>query len=251
MEPDKISNEESGQSANNEKLTVGQVSVEVPQGRVDADIAAKFLQTLDPAVAETPISDIEYKKVLRKIDFIILPLITGTIILAAVDKVIISNVSRMSHDILVLSLTIPGCDLWHERGYPSPTQRILLGRVDLLLWLPRLRVPLCGTYPALSRCEVVVSCLFWLGCDDAMHRCYPEFRGSRSLQIHHGNVSQRPHKPWNGEDTDNIPRTEAMVFPVSSIMTVMWWRTKEQPIRVAFWFNQGSDSPMTIQPCPS
>ena len=34
--------------------------------------------------------------------------------------------------------------------------------------------------------------------------------------------------------------TEAMVFPVSSIMTVMWWRRSEQPIRVAFWFNQGS-----------
>ena len=33
--------------------------------------------------------------------------------------------------------------------------------------------------------------------------------------------------------------SEAMVFPVSSIMTVMWWKTTEQPIRVAFWFNQG------------
>ena len=87
-----MSNEEAAQSGNNEKLTVGEVSVEVPQGRADADIAAKFLVTLDPAIAATPISDTEYKKVLRKIDFIILPLMAATIILAAVDKVIISNV---------------------------------------------------------------------------------------------------------------------------------------------------------------
>lgn len=99
MEPDKVSNEETGHSGNNEKLTVGEVSVEVPQGRVDADIAATFLATLDPAIAAAPISDAEYKKVLRKIDFIILPLIAATIILAAVDKVIISNVGLLGPNI--------------------------------------------------------------------------------------------------------------------------------------------------------
>lgn len=99
MEPDKVSNEEAAQSRNNEKLTVGEVSVEVPHGRADADVAAKFLANLDPAIAEAPISDAEYKKVLRKIDFIILPLIAATIILAAVDKVIISNVGLPDADI--------------------------------------------------------------------------------------------------------------------------------------------------------
>ena len=34
--------------------------------------------------------------------------------------------------------------------------------------------------------------------------------------------------------------TEAFVFPVCSILTVMWWTTAEQPIRVAWWFNQVS-----------
>jgi MFS transporter, ACS family, allantoate permease len=30
---------------------------------------------------------------------------------------------------------------------------------------------------------------------------------------------------------------EAIVYPTCSIITVMWWKTSEQPIRVAFWFN--------------
>lgn len=34
--------------------------------------------------------------------------------------------------------------------------------------------------------------------------------------------------------------SEASIFPIASILTVMWWTNKEQPIRVAFWFNQGS-----------
>lgn len=33
---------------------------------------------------------------------------------------------------------------------------------------------------------------------------------------------------------------EVPVFPVSAILTAMWWRRSEQPIRIAFWFNQGS-----------
>ncbi|KAJ5626865.1 Major facilitator superfamily domain general substrate transporter [Penicillium herquei] len=31
---------------------------------------------------------------------------------------------------------------------------------------------------------------------------------------------------------------EASAFPISSILTVMWWKTNEQPLRVAFYFNQ-------------
>lgn len=33
---------------------------------------------------------------------------------------------------------------------------------------------------------------------------------------------------------------EVPVFAVSSIITAMWWTRAEQPIRVAFWFNQVS-----------
>jgi hypothetical protein len=95
MDSNRVSNEEKGHTGDNEKLKVGEVSVEVPQGRADADVAAKFLASLDPAIASTPITAQEYKKVLRKIDFIVLPLLAATIILAAVDKVIISNVSPL------------------------------------------------------------------------------------------------------------------------------------------------------------
>ena len=30
---------------------------------------------------------------------------------------------------------------------------------------------------------------------------------------------------------------EAVVFPVCSLVSAMWWTKKEQPIRVAIWFN--------------
>lgn len=39
---------------------------------------------------------------------------------------------------------------------------------------------------------------------------------------------------------------EAVIFPICSVFTVMWWTTDEQPMRLAFWFNQvgiSSDSP--------
>lgn len=51
------------------------------------DVAAKFLSTLDPAVREAEVSPEEARKVLWKIDLIILPIIAGTVILSAVDKV--------------------------------------------------------------------------------------------------------------------------------------------------------------------
>lgn len=55
------------------------------------DIAASFLAKVDPAIVEQEISKQEEKKLLRKIDWILIPLISVTCILAAVDKVIISN----------------------------------------------------------------------------------------------------------------------------------------------------------------
>lgn len=62
-----------------------------PQEGKNEDVAASFLAQVDPAVAETEISRQEEKKLLRKIDWVLIPLISVTCILAAVDKVIISN----------------------------------------------------------------------------------------------------------------------------------------------------------------
>ena len=33
---------------------------------------------------------------------------------------------------------------------------------------------------------------------------------------------------------------ESIIFPICSIFTVMWWTTAEQPMRLAFWFNEVS-----------
>lgn len=59
--------------------------------RKDVDVAATFLATLDPSIINEPISAKEFSRLRWKIDLIILPLISSSIILGAVDKVIISN----------------------------------------------------------------------------------------------------------------------------------------------------------------
>lgn len=55
------------------------------------DVAARFLATLDDEIRETPITPAEARKVLWKIDLSILPIIWISTIVAAVDKVVISN----------------------------------------------------------------------------------------------------------------------------------------------------------------
>lgn len=55
------------------------------------DVAAQFLASIDPSIIAEPVSDAEKKKVLRKIDWILVPILSATCILAAVDKVIIAN----------------------------------------------------------------------------------------------------------------------------------------------------------------
>lgn len=57
----------------------------------DIDVAARFLATLDDDVRDTPITPEEARKVLWKIDLSILPIIWISTIVAAVDKVVISN----------------------------------------------------------------------------------------------------------------------------------------------------------------
>lgn len=57
----------------------------------DADVAAQFLASLDPSIVNEPITKEEARRVLWKIDLIILPLLALSVIISAVDKVIISN----------------------------------------------------------------------------------------------------------------------------------------------------------------
>lgn len=55
------------------------------------DVAAQFLAHLDPSIAEEPVTRREERRLLWKIDLILIPLISATLILGAVDKVIVSN----------------------------------------------------------------------------------------------------------------------------------------------------------------
>ena len=55
------------------------------------DVAAKFLANLDPSVHAEPLTPEEARKLLWKIDLIIVPILAFSVIIAAVDKVIISN----------------------------------------------------------------------------------------------------------------------------------------------------------------
>lgn len=72
-------------------LAIGETLPENAGKRKDVDVAATFLANLDPAILEEPISAKEFTRLRWKIDLIILPIISGTIILGAVDKVVISN----------------------------------------------------------------------------------------------------------------------------------------------------------------
>ena len=76
-------------------VVVGDVEATGRNGQVprDLDTAARFLATLDPAIINEPISAKEARKVLWKLDLHILPVLTLVIIVAAIDKVIISNAS--------------------------------------------------------------------------------------------------------------------------------------------------------------
>ncbi|EXJ94140.1 hypothetical protein A1O1_02533 [Capronia coronata CBS 617.96] len=194
-----------------ENITSSQASADVVvanldvSARPDVDVAAQFLANLDPAITAEPITPTESRRLLWKIDLILVPLISATIILAAVDKVIISNAAI----------------------YGMRTDAHLTG--DEYSWVGSIFYfgYLAFEYPAgliIQRLPVAkvlaVSVLLWaimLFCTAATSN----FGGLATVRFLMG-------------------MCEAFIFPVSSILTVMWWTTKEQPIRVAFWFNQGS-----------
>lgn len=60
----------------------------------DVDVAIKALSTFDPSVITAPITDEELRKLGRKVDFCILPMIAGSIILMAADKGAAANAAN-------------------------------------------------------------------------------------------------------------------------------------------------------------
>jgi MFS transporter, ACS family, allantoate permease len=176
--------------------------VEGHQGR-GVDVAAKFLYELDPAVLAEPITPAEARKLLWKIDLVMIPLIMGTCVLAAVDKVIISNAAiyGMKTDTHLVGNEYSWVGSIFYFGY-------LVAEYPAALVIQRVPVAKC-----------LAACLFsWailLLCTAATQN----FAGLATVRFLMGMF-------------------ECVVFPISSILTVMWWTTEEQPIRLAFWFNQ-------------
>uniref|UniRef100_A0A093XJ86 Putative transporter n=1 Tax=Talaromyces marneffei PM1 TaxID=1077442 RepID=A0A093XJ86_TALMA len=169
----------------------------------DVDVAAKFLQELDPAVLAEPITPAEARKLLWKIDLILIPLIMSTCVLAAVDKVIISNAAiyGMRADTHLVGNEYSWVGSIFYFGY-------LVFEYPAAFLIQRLPVA-----KFLSAC--LLGWAIILMCTAATN----DFAGLATVRFLMGML-------------------ESVVFPICSIFTVMWWTTEEQPIRLAFWFNQ-------------
>ncbi|KAK2806202.1 hypothetical protein FQN50_005925 [Emmonsiellopsis sp. PD_5] len=169
------------------------------------DVAAEFLANLDPAIAAAPITPEESRKLLWKIDLIMIPLIMGTVVLAAVDKVIISNAAiyGMKEDTQLVGNQFSWVGSIFYFGY-------LLFEYPSALLVQRFPVA-----------KGLAAAVFTLAALMLCSAATQNFAGLASVRFIMG-------------------MCEAIFFPACSILTVMWWTTKEQPIRVAFWFNQSS-----------
>ncbi|KAJ5654150.1 Major facilitator superfamily domaingeneral substrate transporter [Penicillium lividum] len=189
-------------SLDQEKLRAGD-SIEAQDRCQDKDVAAQFLAHLDPAIAAEPISEQEARRVLWKIDLIMIPLIMVTVVLAAIDKVIISNAAiyGMKKDTHLTGNQYSWVGSIFYFGYltfeyPSA---LLIQRLPVA----KLYVGMVSGWAVLMMCTAATQ----------------NFAGLASVRFLMGML-------------------EASSFPISSILTVMWWKTSEQPLRVAFWFNQ-------------
>ncbi|KAJ5088918.1 Major facilitator superfamily domain general substrate transporter [Penicillium angulare] len=185
-----------------EKLQNGDI-IESLDRDTGKDVAAQFLAQLDPAIAAVPISEQEARRVLWKIDLILIPLIMVTVVLAAIDKVIISNAAiyGMKTDTHLTGNQYSWVGSIFYFGY-------LVFEYPAALLIQRL--PVAKLYMGM-----VAGWAVMLLCTAATQN----FAGLATVRFLMGML-------------------EASVFPISSILTVMWWKTSEQPLRVSFWFNQ-------------
>jgi hypothetical protein len=140
-------------------------------------------------------------------------LIMGTCVLAAVDKVIISNAAiyGMTADAHLVGNQYSWVGSIFYFGY-------LVAEYPAAFLIQRLPVA-----KFLSVC--LLGWAIILMCTAATH----DFAGLATVRFFMGML-------------------ESVVFPICSILTVMWWTTEEQPIRLAFWFNQVSTS-LSLESC--
>ncbi|EPE06879.1 allantoate permease [Ophiostoma piceae UAMH 11346] len=168
----------------------------------DVDIAAKFLAGLDPAIIREPISAKEARAVLWKLDLHILPVLTITIIVAAIDKVIISNASiygmlKDNHMTSSQFSWVASIFYFAYLGFEWPAG-FLVQKLPIRSFLA---AAVFG-FAVLTFCTGATT-------------SFASLAAVRFL----------------------LGAFESMLFPTASIITAMWWTRKEQPIRVAFYFN--------------
>ncbi|TKA21723.1 hypothetical protein B0A50_08659 [Salinomyces thailandicus] len=171
----------------------------------DVDVAATFLATLDASVKETPISDKEAKTVLWKIDLAILPILAVSVIIAAVDKVVISNAAiyGMKADTNLSGSQYSWVGSIFYFGYlifEYPAGYILQ------------KLPVARVFAVTTLCWGIL-----MMCTAATQN----FGGLATVRFLMG-------------------MAESFIFPLCAIVTVMWWKNEEQPIRAAIYLSQGS-----------
>ncbi|KAM5343654.1 hypothetical protein ACJ41O_012191 [Fusarium nematophilum] len=189
-------------TASNNETEAGQVEdLVVPVGR-DKDVVLDFIANLDPEIKATPISPEEARRVLWKIDLIILPLMAGTTILAAVDKNVIGNTALLGifEDTHLVGNQFSWVGSLFFFGYLifEWPMAYLIQRFPVAKLLA---ITVIG-WAVLAMCTAATS----------------SFAGLAAVRFLMGGM-------------------EAIVFPTNSILTVMWWTRTEQPIRTAIWFN--------------
>ncbi|EKG16901.1 Major facilitator superfamily [Macrophomina phaseolina MS6] len=169
------------------------------------DVAARFLSTLDNAVTGIAITPKESRKVLWKIDLTTLPLIWLSVIIAAVDKVVISNAAiyGMKADTHLAGNQFAWVGSIFHVGY-------LLFEYPASFLIQRL--PVAKFFSATVLVWAIMMC-----CTAATHN----FAGIAAVRFVMG-------------------MAEACLFPVCNIITVMWWKNSEQPVRIACWMSQFS-----------
>ncbi|QKX60221.1 uncharacterized protein TRUGW13939_07364 [Talaromyces rugulosus] len=166
------------------------------------DVAARFLDNLSQDIKDQPITPEEARRLVWKIDLTIVPVLGFSVMLCAIDKVIISNAAL----------------------YGMTTDTHLVG--DQYSWVGSIfyfgfliaewpgniliqKLPIRSFYGATVLCWAIFT--FLTGATS-------NFGGLATVRFLMGIF-------------------EAVVFPVCTLVTAMWWTVSEQPVRVAIWFN--------------
>lgn len=166
------------------------------------DVAAEFLAGLSSDIRDEPISAKEARKLLWKIDLIIMPILSFSVIISAVDKVIISNAAiyGMRDDLNLVGNEFSWVGSIFYFGF-------LVAEWPGNVLLPKLPIRL-----------LYAATVFGWAVMTFLTGATQKFGGIAAVRFIMGLF-------------------EAIVFPTCTLVTAMWWTVPEQPIRVAIWFN--------------